>query len=64
VILRCLAKPPADRYQTTAALAEALNRCQTADGWSAKAAAQWWRMNEKELPTVPDAEPVGVGETG
>src|SRR5690606_17423497 len=42
VIMRCLAKDPADRYQDVDALKAALARCGCADGWSAEAAEQWW----------------------
>jgi eukaryotic-like serine/threonine-protein kinase len=46
VILRCLAKSPAERFPDAASLAEALDACQCADGWSRALAARWWRHQE------------------
>jgi eukaryotic-like serine/threonine-protein kinase len=42
VILRCLAKKSADRYQDAASLGEALAACDSADGWSRADARAWW----------------------
>lgn len=42
VVMRCLAKSPADRYPSSPALAEALDNCQAAQDWSHQHAAIWW----------------------
>ena len=54
VILRCLAKAPADRFPDAAGLAEALDSCQSSGGWSPQLAAHWWQHRE------PVEEPVGT----
>ena len=43
VVMRCLAKDPAQRYASARALREALAACDAADEWCADAAAAWWR---------------------
>jgi serine/threonine-protein kinase len=42
VVLRCLAKDPADRFPDAESLEQALAECACADRWDAKRAAQWW----------------------
>src|SRR5262249_51825444 len=43
VVLRCLAKNPAERFAGAENLDAALADCQAAGGWSAQEAAGWWR---------------------
>ena len=46
VVLRCLAKDPADRFPDAAALERALAGCADAGAWDAEQAARWWREVE------------------
>ena len=43
VIMRCLAKDPADRPADAAALSDLLERCRVAFPWTDERAHQWWR---------------------
>jgi serine/threonine-protein kinase len=43
VVLKCLAKDPADRYPDAASLEMALAACATANLWTEDRAAAWWR---------------------
>jgi serine/threonine-protein kinase len=53
VVLRCLAKDVADRFQDAEGLEQALGACACADGWNAKRAAVWWdQAGRPELPTM------------
>jgi serine/threonine-protein kinase len=47
VVLRCLAKAPAERYADANDLEAALAICQAAGSWTAKDAADWWRCRVK-----------------
>jgi eukaryotic-like serine/threonine-protein kinase len=46
VILRCLAKDPADRFENAHALREALAACISSAEWSSSMAATWWQKHE------------------
>ncbi|HEY4312763.1 MAG TPA: serine/threonine-protein kinase [Pirellulales bacterium] len=47
VILRALAKNPAERYQSAAALGRALSECESASDWSREQATNWWQQIEQ-----------------
>jgi serine/threonine-protein kinase len=45
VVMRCLAKDPAERFPHAMALRQALYECVAAGGWTHDDAATWWRSN-------------------
>ncbi len=51
VVLRCLAKEPADRYPDAEALGQALAACAAATEWDARQAALWWQGVEQGART-------------
>ncbi len=64
VVLQCLEKDPAARFQNAASLARALGECADAEGWSAERAEAWWLANHP-LDTHPDESPTrGVAPDG
>ncbi|MBS2014107.1 MAG: serine/threonine protein kinase [Deltaproteobacteria bacterium] len=48
VVLRCLAKDPAERYANADALRDALDACECAEEWSDDEAAAWWAAHRAE----------------
>jgi serine/threonine-protein kinase len=47
VVLRCLAKSPADRYPDADALGRALAGCAAAPEWDFARAADWWHSQDR-----------------
>lgn len=50
IIMRSLAKSPAERFQDTASLAAALSACECSGRWSRHEAAQWWAGLDRPAP--------------
>jgi hypothetical protein len=59
LVLRCLAKDPSQRFESAAALLEALRGCADAGGWSAADAERWWADSEAPVPSQPPAAASG-----
>ncbi|MFO0745951.1 MAG: serine/threonine-protein kinase [Myxococcota bacterium] len=60
IVLRCLAKKPADRFADAEALAAALRAVPLADAWTRERAQAWWGTLGKKPVVVPgpaDPEP-------
>jgi eukaryotic-like serine/threonine-protein kinase len=56
VVLKCLAKAPADRFADTRALAAALMSCRSAADWDGSRAERWWLEQAERHsagPSVP-----------
>ena len=53
VIMRCLAKRPAQRFPDAAALDAALAACADAGRWDATAADAWWDVHGREVSAAP-----------
>ncbi len=58
VVMRCLAKSPADRYADASALAAALSACRCANEWDPAQAEKWWvsQAAALELQSAETAE--------
>ena len=54
VVLRCLAKSPADRFQDVFTLEQALAECAVADQWTQRHAVNWWHESEVTATTPQD----------
>ena len=52
VILRCLAKSPADRFPDVYHLEQALAECAAADQWTQWHASLWWHENDQTAATA------------
>jgi serine/threonine-protein kinase len=56
VVLRSLAKDPADRYPDAESLERALGECASSGAWDSERAARWWREAARETPVVLSAK--------
>ena len=52
IVMRSLAKSPADRFQDTASLSAALAACECAGRWSREDAARWWADLDRPTPVA------------
>ena len=59
IVMRCLEKQPADRFETAGALAEGLRSVPLAQPWETRRADAWW-----DVWTPPAAAAIATVETG
>ena len=52
IVMRCLSKKPADRFQTADSLKDALDECKAAGSWKQADAAEWWNRAENITTAV------------
>jgi eukaryotic-like serine/threonine-protein kinase len=63
LILQCLAKDPADRPQSAAAIVEVLSRCVPAQPWTTADADRWWNQYDKQSLATTATQPVALAGT-
>jgi eukaryotic-like serine/threonine-protein kinase len=56
VVLRCLAKDPAERFQDAESLDRALGECACAEDWDEERATRWWRDADRSTASAGDRE--------
>jgi serine/threonine-protein kinase len=61
VVLRCLAKDPADRYSSAASLDAALAACRGVMPWTTEDGLAWWGLHS--IPVDGRVSPQGAGST-
>jgi len=60
VVVKCLAKRPADRFPSADILSQALTACQNAESWTDADAARWWHKIEHAARSAEEAEATSV----
>ncbi len=61
VLLRCLQKDPANRFQDVMSLEKALGKCAGLAPWTMEQAEEWWRRHGKQT-ALPSSWPTGPDE--
>jgi serine/threonine-protein kinase len=56
VVMKCLAKDPAERFQNVTSMGEALRGCVAAGLWTRQRAADWWQQAEGQLTEGSNVE--------
>jgi serine/threonine-protein kinase len=64
VVLRCLAKHPADRFADAESLERALGECACSGDWDRDRAARWWRETGRSAATPRATAPTSPADSG